>query len=242
MDRKMAWEEIAIGFNLAGFMAVFVPPRLWAGIFLADVPGLSAWVRVLENAVFAPFVAALTCVGSMGNIPLATVLDLNSVLFAGIMGFIYSDLMVPPSVRINACCYGWRLALHLARIMYASIVVTALLLHGAFPWLGWIPETGRVVSEATQFALGYTLSLNLAFAGASVWLTRPHRRYLRLHGMAKGGHDGDGPGVKRLVVYVSSRADSWFGWAWGRRRQPSREEAACRARQYPRVRGHGRRA
>jgi hypothetical protein len=37
----------------------------------------------------------------MGNIPLATVLNANGVLFAGIMGFIYSDLMVPPLVQVN---------------------------------------------------------------------------------------------------------------------------------------------
>jgi hypothetical protein len=55
-----------------------------------------------ENALVAPFVAALTFIGSMGNIPLATALNSNGVLFAGIMGFIYSDLMVPPLVTINA--------------------------------------------------------------------------------------------------------------------------------------------
>jgi len=53
----------------------------------------------VENAVVAPFVAAATFVGSMGNIPLATVLASNGVLFAGIKGFIYSDLMCPRSWR-----------------------------------------------------------------------------------------------------------------------------------------------
>ena len=42
----------------------------------------------------------------MGNIPLATVLNAGGVMFAGIMGFIYSDLMVPPLVHINAKYYG----------------------------------------------------------------------------------------------------------------------------------------
>jgi uncharacterized protein len=57
--------------------------------------------------------------------PLATVLNTNGVLFAGIMGFIYSDLMVPPLVRVNAKYYGWKLALYIAGTMYVSIVLTA---------------------------------------------------------------------------------------------------------------------
>ena len=108
-DWKMVWKEILIGFTIAGFVAVFVPAWVWSGIFLQDLQGvLPAWLIVLENAVVAPFVAAATFIGSMGNIPLATVLNSNGVMFAGIMGFIYSDLMVPPLVMINAKYYGWR--------------------------------------------------------------------------------------------------------------------------------------
>lgn len=82
----------------------------------------------------------------MGNIPLATVLNENGVLFAGIMGFIYSDLMVPPLVHINAKYYGWRVALYIAGVMYVSIVATALILNGLFSLLGIVPESARVVS------------------------------------------------------------------------------------------------
>ena len=37
MDWKMVWEEILIGFTIAGFVAVFVPAAVWAKIFLIDV-------------------------------------------------------------------------------------------------------------------------------------------------------------------------------------------------------------
>jgi uncharacterized membrane protein YraQ (UPF0718 family) len=98
MDWKMVWEEIVIGFTIAGFVAVLVPASFWAAIFLKNagdsVPG---WLLVLENAAAAPFVAAATFIGSMENVPLATVLNANGVMFAGIMGFIYSDLMGRPS-------------------------------------------------------------------------------------------------------------------------------------------------
>lgn len=140
MDWQMVWEEILIGFTIAGFVAVFVPPWLWEAIFLRGYEGiLPGWLIMVENAMVAPFVAALTFIGSMGNIPLATVLNANGVLFAGIMGFIYSDLMVPPLVMINAKYYGWRMALYIAGVMFISIFVTAIALHTIFSLLSITP-------------------------------------------------------------------------------------------------------
>jgi uncharacterized membrane protein YraQ (UPF0718 family) len=92
---RMVWEEILIGFTVAGFVATLVPSSFWTALFLVDSP-LPGWLVAIQNALIAPFVTAATFIGSMGNIPLATVLNSNGVLFAGIMGFIYSDLMVPP--------------------------------------------------------------------------------------------------------------------------------------------------
>ncbi|HBX66805.1 MAG TPA: permease, partial [Balneolaceae bacterium] len=162
-DWKMAWEDILIGFTIAGFVAVLVPESFWSALFLADATHLPGWLVALENALIAPFVAASTFIGSMGNIPLATVLNDNGVLFAGIMGFIYSDLMVPPLVHINAKYYGWRVALYIAGIMFISIVITALLLNGLFGYLDIIPQSQKAVSEITQFKIDYTFWMNLVF-------------------------------------------------------------------------------
>ena len=107
----------------------------------------------LENALVAPFVAAAAFIGSMGIIPLATVVNKNGVLFTGIMGFIYFDLMVTPLVHINAKYYGWRVALYIAGVMFVCIVITSLLLNGIFDLLGITPESQRVVSEITQFKI-----------------------------------------------------------------------------------------
>ena len=122
-------------------MAVAVPAAFWSTIFNdagASVPG---WLVVLANAAVAPLVAAATFIGLMGNIPLATVLNANGVLFAGIMGFIYSDLMVPPLVAINAKYDGKRVALYIAGVMWVSIVLTATLLHALFSAVGITPES-----------------------------------------------------------------------------------------------------
>lgn len=202
-DWKMVWEEILIGFTIAGFVAVFVPPWVWEKIFLKgyfDV--LPEWLITLENATVAPFVAAATFIGSMGNIPLATVLDSNGVLFAGIMGFIYSDLMVPPLVMINAKYYGGRMALYIATVMFVSIVATALILHYLFLLFGITPETGRSIDEIAQFAFDYTFYMNLVFVAVAMSLIGLHRRHKR---QQQGGMDhemGGGMQPKRIIALL----------------------------------------
>ncbi|MDX1501256.1 MAG: hypothetical protein R3325_02755 [Thermoanaerobaculia bacterium] len=76
------------------------------------------------------------------------------MLFAGIVGFIYSDLMVPPLVAVNAKSYGKRVALYIAGVMLVSIVATALVLHYAFAALGITPESGRAIEHVSRFATG----------------------------------------------------------------------------------------
>src|SRR6056297_2246657 len=150
MEWKMVWQEILIGFTIAGFMKAFVPASFWEALFLqgvdADFPSL---LVTLENVLVAPFVAAATFIGSMGNIPLATVLAGSGVGFAGLMAFIYSDLMVPPLVKVNARSYGWKVALLIA---------------------------GKITEQ--QFAIDYTFFFNIAFVLVAGLLITLHRRHL----------------------------------------------------------------
>jgi uncharacterized membrane protein YraQ (UPF0718 family) len=189
---SMVWEEIAIGFTVAGFVAVLVPDTFWEAIFMAEkaMENPLYFPVVLENALLAPFVAAATFIGSMGNIPLATVLNSSGVLFAGIMGFIYSDLMVPPLVEINARYYGWKVSLYIAAVMYVSIVCTALILHYGFATLSITPETSRAVKDITQFKMDYTFWMNLvavALAGGMILLNRSWHRHNEEEAMDMGG-------------------------------------------------------
>ena len=200
-DWKMAWEDILIGFTIAGFVAVLVPKSFWTMLFLVDAQHLPAWIVAIENALVAPFVAAASFIGSMGNIPLATVLSENGVLFAGIMGFIYSDLMVPPLVHINAKYYGWRVALYIAGIMYVSIVITALVLNGLFSFFGIIPESERAIADITQFKIDYTFWMNLVFVFIAAWLVWQNRNYLKVHEMKMMQMEGGGA-LKRGIVYL----------------------------------------
>ena len=156
---------------------------------------------MLENAAVAPFVAALTFIGSMGNIPLATVLNANGVFFAGIMGFIYSDLMVPPLVRINAKYYGWRVALYIATVMYVSIVCTAMILDILFSGLNILPESTRNIEDSAQFAVDYTLWMNILFIAIAIGLATLHRQ----HVADKDDHQQENDTtltLKRILVYL----------------------------------------
>ena len=200
-DWQMVWEEILIGFTIAGFVAVLVPPGVWEKIFLIGARGdLPDWLIALENAAIAPFVAAMTFIGSMGNIPIATVLNANGVLFAGIMGFIYSDLMVPPLVMINAKYYGWRVALYIAAVMYVSIVATALILNYLFGALGITPESGLRVEDVAQFSFDYTFYMNLAFVAVAAILVWLHRRHQRETSMDQKMDMDGGIGLKRIIA------------------------------------------
>ena len=69
-DWQMLWREIGIGFVLAGFAAL-VPNRWFSKLFLESGPKP---LRMLENVIVGPVIAALTFVCSVGNVPLAAVL------------------------------------------------------------------------------------------------------------------------------------------------------------------------
>jgi hypothetical protein len=111
----------------------------------------------------------------MGNIPLASIIYGNGVSFAGVMAFIFSDLVVFPVIRVNAKYYGWKLALYILGIFLATLVITSLILHYGFSLLGILPQSsGQTAAEADRFAIDYTFWLNLIFLGITgvlVWLS-----------------------------------------------------------------------
>ncbi len=171
MEWQMVWKDVLIGFSVAGIIAAFVPRSFFQALF----PGAGTEAGLLElvaQALVGPVAAFFTFIGSMGNIPLAAVLFDNGVSFAGVMAFIFSDLVVLPVLRINARYYGWKMALYLLAALLSGLVLTALLLHLGMDLLGALPEasvTGRI-TEREFFAPNYGFFLNLAFLGMSVIL------------------------------------------------------------------------
>ena len=69
-DLTMIRKELVIGYVVAGFLTVLVPVHVWNALFLQ---GHGFWTT-LENVVVGPFIAMISFVCSVGNVPLAAAL------------------------------------------------------------------------------------------------------------------------------------------------------------------------
>jgi hypothetical protein len=158
-DWQMLWREIGVGFLLAGFIAQ-VPDHVFRGLFLHSAPNP---IPALENAIVGPVIAVLSFVCSVGNVPLAAVLWSGGIGFAGVLAFLFADLIVLPIVAIYRKYYGGAFALRITALMFITMVVAALIVAGAFALLGITPSGPRP-SRTDIFAtvhLDYKLALNV---------------------------------------------------------------------------------
>ena len=90
------------GFLLAGFVAL-----LGNGFFEHALPARRAGAAAaIENVIVGPLIAVLSFVCSVGNVPLAAVLWSGGISFAGVMAFIFADLIVLPIIAIYRKYYG----------------------------------------------------------------------------------------------------------------------------------------
>ena len=113
MDWGMMWKEMAIGFVIAGFLAVLVPNHAWRALFLTH--DRLARLRLLENVVVGPLIAVASFVCSIGNIPLASILWSGGISFGGVISFIYADLIIVPLIIVYGKYYGARAAAYITR-------------------------------------------------------------------------------------------------------------------------------
>jgi uncharacterized membrane protein YraQ (UPF0718 family) len=171
-DWLMLWKEIATGFLLAGFIAL-LGADVFNGLFLEDAPPA---VRVVWAALIGPLIAVVSFVCSIGNVPLAAVLWAGGIPFAGVMAFIFADLIVLPIVLAYRKYYGTAFALRISALMLVTMVLAALLVDVLFGALGLIPATRPSTADVFgSIELDYKAVLNglatLAFV-ALLLLTR----------------------------------------------------------------------
>ena len=127
--------------------------------------------EILEHIVIGPVAAFLTFIASMGNIPLAALLFGKGVSFAGVMAFIFSDLVVFPVLRINAKYYGWKMSLFIAFLLFTALIGTSLVLYYSFDLMSILPDPLQVkIQDSEYFKLDYTFYLNIAFLALSGFL------------------------------------------------------------------------
>jgi uncharacterized protein len=172
-DWQMLYKEITAGFVLAGFIAQ-LGNGFFNGLFLKHTGGV---LGAVENVIVGPVIAVLSFVCSVGNVPLAAVLWSGGISFAGVLAFLFADLIVLPIIAIYRKYYGTRFALRIVALMFATMVPAALIVDGLFSVLGLIP-TGPRPSRGDIFgtiSVDYKLFLNVlgvVIFGCLFWLTQ----------------------------------------------------------------------
>jgi len=156
-DWQMLWKEIVTGFLLAGFVGL-LGNGFFRDVFLSSDPGP---VSAAENAVVGPVIAVLAFVCSVGNVPLAAVLWSGGISFAGVLGFIFADLIVLPILAIYRKYYGWAFTVRITALMLVTMIAAALIVDGAFTALGLVPSTRPARGDIfASIGLDYKLALN----------------------------------------------------------------------------------
>jgi uncharacterized membrane protein YraQ (UPF0718 family)/YHS domain-containing protein len=159
-DWQMLYREILIGFLLAGFVAQ-LGNDVFNSLFLAGSPHI---VQIVWGAIIGPVIAVLSFVCSVGNVPLAAVLWSGGISFAGVMAFIFADLIVLPIIAIYRKYYGGKFAVRITALMFVTMVAAALIVEGVFSALDLIPSGARPTRTDifSSVTVNYKLFLNLA--------------------------------------------------------------------------------
>ncbi len=161
-DWRVLWKEITIGFLLAGFIGL-LGDDFFNFLFVEDAPSA---IRTIENVIAGPLIAVLSFVCSIGNVPLAAVLWSGGITFAGVIAFIFADLIVLPIVLAYRKYYGTAFALRITALMFVTIVVAALIVDGLFSAVGLIPDARPTRAEIfSSIELDYKLVLNVIALG-----------------------------------------------------------------------------
>jgi YHS domain-containing protein/uncharacterized membrane protein YraQ (UPF0718 family) len=186
-DLTMLRKELAIGFVVAGFADAAVPVDFWRSLF---VTGHGFW-SVLENVVLGPFLAIISFVCSVGNVPLAAALWTGGISFGGTIAFVFADLIALPLLLIFRRFYGGRLTLKLLAVFWATMSLAGLVTEYLFAALGILPtadtaEHGMVGRDVWGWNHTTVLDVIALVALAGIyWLYRNRARFGGGAGYAK---------------------------------------------------------
>ena len=171
-DWQMLYKEIALGFLLAGFIAQ-LGNGFFQHLFIRHAP---APLPTLENVIVGPIIAVLSFVCSVGNVPLAAVLWSGGISFAGVLAFLFADLIVIPILLIYRKYYGTTYTIRITGLMFVTMVIAALIVTALFSALGLVPTAPRPTRADifSSIRVDYKLALNLlglAIFASLFWLT-----------------------------------------------------------------------
>ena len=177
-DLTMLRKELVIGFAVAGFADVAVPASFWRSLFIT---GHGFW-SALENVVLGPFLAIISFVCSIGNVPLAAALWSGGITFGGVVSFVFADLITLPLLLIYRKYYGLRLTAKLLAVFWATMSSAGLATEYLFKAVHITPPTAAEHGMVGRDVWGwnYTTILDfIALAAFAVlyWLYRNRDRF-----------------------------------------------------------------
>ena len=164
-DFTMVRVELILGFAVAG-LATIVPVSFWNKLFLTGNGFLSA----LENAFISPFIAFISFVCSVGNVPLAAALWHSGISFGGTIAFIYADLLAAPLVLIYRKYYGSKVAVRLAIAFWLIMSLSGLITEGIFNTFKLTPVVANHQMMMNHFGFNYTTILNAIALLVAFWV------------------------------------------------------------------------
>jgi uncharacterized membrane protein YraQ (UPF0718 family) len=186
MDWYSLAPDIGLGLLISGILAAFVPTGFWQAFFLAGHPVLTrVW-----GPLIGPLVAMLSCVCSVGNVPLAAVLWNGGISFGGVIAFLFADLIILPILNIYRKYYGLKVAAMLTIVFYVAMAGAALVVEGLFAALHLIPAHHPLQLMQESVRWNYTSVLNVIFLTISALLLL---RFLRTGGPAMLREMGNAP-------------------------------------------------
>jgi len=175
-DITMLRRELVIGYVVAGFLTMLVPIQWWNDVFMR---GHGFWTT-LENVIVGPFIAFISFVCSIGNVPMAAALWHGGISFGGVISFIFADLIALPLVLIYRKYYGGRLTLRLFATFWLVMSTAGLAVQGIFALFGALPTERPEAVVPDRFQWNYTTFLNIAsllVLGTLYWLYRHRDRF-----------------------------------------------------------------
>ncbi|PSV25527.1 permease [Photobacterium sp. GB-56] len=173
MDLAMIGKEILIGVVVSSILIALVPQEGWRALFISNDAGLPAWLHSLLDVIIGVFVAMIAYVCSVGNLILAAALWHGGISFGGVIGFILSDVLTIPMMRVYQKYYGKRPTKWMVGLLFIAIIFTGMCVDAIFNGFGWVTtdQTLRTLNQS-GFGMNMTTVMNLIFIPLSIWYYR----------------------------------------------------------------------
>ncbi|TGZ36245.1 hypothetical protein EQ875_00022 [Photobacterium damselae subsp. damselae] len=173
MDLAMIGKEILIGVVVSSILIAVVPLEGWRTLFISNDTALPMWLHSFLDVVIGIFVAMIAYVCSVGNLLLAAALWHGGISFGGVIGFILSDVLTIPMMKVYQKYYGKRPAKWMVGLLFIAILFTGLCVDAIFHGfdINVTTEGLRTINQ-DGFGLNLTTILNCVFIPLSIWYYR----------------------------------------------------------------------